>query len=390
VITDMSNLGWLALNTGDLEGAAARFAESAELSRRVYVEPHPNLVHAINAQAKAEQRLLRHETAEPLFREAVAMAGEVYGPDHASTADEVLALADCLTDMGRIEEADEMTRRAIGIHDRTFGPGHETTLRSRYNYAYSVYRRGDHDDAIPLLEESVDAYTAAVGRHHKNTALAINNLGRALRDAGRLEEAEDAFMETREIRVRILGPDHLLVAVADHDIGSNRFHQGRPEEADGLLNAALAVYDAQLDGTHSVFASIMRLMAWVDLDLDRPRQALERLERGRPAAVATKGEDHEEILLFDLLEGVARARLGEVGSAASVAETVEPKLAGLEPGMRAECLLELGRIHALTGRHRDAERALTEARDVFGGSYGAGHHLTGRAERELAALNRAR
>jgi len=386
VITDMSNLGWLALNTGDLAGASERFGETAALSRRVYAEPHPNLIHAINAQATADQRLERYETAEPLFRETVALAEEVYGPDHASTADEVLDLAECLSDMDRDAEADALTQRAIGIHETVFGPDHEVTLRSSYNYAYSVYKRGDYEKAVGLLEQSVVAYTASVGRGHKNTALAINNLGRALREVGRLDEAAEAFAETRDIRVQTVGPDHLLVGVADYDLGKARYFQGRLDEADELLNVALSVYTAKLDSTHSAFSLILNLMARVDLDDGRPRQALDRLARGRLVTLAAKGEDHEDVMAFDVLDGVARAHLGEHEQAGSIAALIEPRLADLEPRKRALHQLDLGRLHALSGRYEDAERMLLAARDAYDETYGAGHHMTGRAGEELIAM----
>lgn len=390
VITDMSNLGWLALNTGDLEGAAERFEEAAALSRRVYTEPHPNLIYAINAQANAEQKLGHFPEAEALFREGLALAQEVYGPDHSATADAMFDLGECLSAMGRAEESDEMSLRAIAIQEEAFGPDNETTMRSRYNYAYAVYDRGDFELAIPLLEKALADYTAAVGREHDFTALVLSNLGRALRDAGRLEESLEPLTECRDIRARLLGPDHLLVGVADHDLGKALFLLGRLKEAGDRLDGALTVYTAQLDSAHRVLGTVRILQARVDLDRGHPDQALARLAVSRPITLAARGEDHEEMLETDVLEGVARARLGEIDAAEALATHLEGRLDGLKPMPRALNQLGLGRIHTLSGRYDDAEKMLRAAHDTYSKAYGEKYYLTRQTSAALDELRTAR
>lgn len=389
VITDMSNLGWLAMNTGNLNDASKRFEQAASLSRRVYTEPNPNLIYAINAQATVEQKLKHFESAESLFRECITLAEELYGPEHSSTADNLLDLAECLTDMERISEADEMTQRALAIHEKTFGPEHPTTLRSCYNYAYSVYNRGDYEEAIPLLKQSVAAYTKAVGRDHKNTALALSNLGRALRDDNQLDEAIIHLTETQDIRNRILGPDHLLAGVSDHDLAKALYFQGHFEKSDASLASALTVYTATLDSTHRVFGSILNMMARIDLDLGRPQQALDRLADGRLITLMTRSEEHLELLDNDVLEGVARGRLGEIDLAMAKAARVELRLAELKPLERARYQLDLGRIYTMAGQYEKAEHALLEAHSTYNESNGEAYFMTQQTVRALSELKDA-
>lgn len=384
-ITDLANMGWLALNTEKNERAAELFARAAELSRRVYAEANPKLIHAINAQARAARVLGRYAAADSLYRECVTLAEEVFGPDHASTADELLARADCLSDMGRFEEADALSERAIAIHEKTFGPENPTTLRSRYIYAYSVYSRDEYGKAIPLLERSLKDYLAAAGHDHDHTALVLNSLGRALRDDGRLAEAADRLLEARDIRERVLGPDHLLTGVSDHDLGECRFLQGRLDEAADRIASAIAIYSAKLDGTHRVFGTIRYLLARVDLERGQPAETLALVAAGRPITVAARGEDHEELVVCDALEGLARAQLGEAEAAAALADRAEARLSELSGRRLALIQLDLGRIRALAGDHGAAERLLLASHATCDEAFGAKHSLTRRAVEALIA-----
>nr|MEE4269658.1 tetratricopeptide repeat protein [Candidatus Krumholzibacteria bacterium] len=376
VITDMFNLGWLALNTENLEDASRRFAEVAALSRRVYTEPHPNLITALNAQAKTEQKLERLESAEKLHRESIALAEQVYGSEHATTAELVLDLGECLSEMGRLDEADEQSLRSIEILEAAFGPDNPTSLRARYNYAYSVYDRGDIEKAIPMLEESVAAYTAAVGREHDGTALTLSNLGRALRDIGRVDESFAPLNETRDIRLKIMGPEHMLVGVSNHDLAKANYFRGRLDEAENQLRDALSNYTVSLDSAHRVFGTIQLLFARIDLDQGQPQEALECLDKGRPLSLAARGADHVEQLDFDALEGVARARLGDLETAEERIAGVTPRLDELDAKKRALMLLNLGQVHTLTGHFEDAEKALLESHGTYDDTFGKGHYLT--------------
>ena len=123
MITDLVNLGWLPSIRRSTKGASERFAEVAALSRRVYAEPHPNLITALNAQAMCDQKLGRFDSAEALHRESIELAEQVYGAEHASTAELVLDLGGCLAEMDRLEESDEQSLRADRVLETAFGPG---------------------------------------------------------------------------------------------------------------------------------------------------------------------------------------------------------------------------------------------------------------------------
>jgi eukaryotic-like serine/threonine-protein kinase len=386
VITDMVNMGYLAMNTAQYDTASARFAEAVELSRRVYGDSHPKLIDALRAQAKCEHRIGHIDEAYALYREAWDLSDDVFGPDHLSTADVMSDMSTVLTAMDRDQESDELIYRVYEIQKTQLGPEHPSTLTTEHNIAYSFYTRGEYEEAVRLFRETVTAYTKAYGRESGQTSLALTNLGRSRRGLGELDEAVENFEEALAIRTKIFGADHMSPALSKHDLALTLHAQGHIAKAEDLIRAAITRYVALVDSTHAAVCPALRELAFLELEQDRPQEALDHALQSRRLWVETRGDDFKKMAEFDVIIAAALGQLGRLSEAQLRLQDVLPRIGELSDRPRAVIKITLGRHQTLIGEFEAAEATLLDSYGVFGDKFGDAHPLTRDASEAMVDL----
>jgi tetratricopeptide (TPR) repeat protein len=240
-------------------------------------------------------------------------------------------------------EADEPRRRAVGAE----------------GLGQLAYRAGRPADAIELLEEASELFGekaiarqaltdtlgrayAAVGDVEPSIALFERALraaeeredllatvrfstllSYALSDAGRLDDAgrivASALTHADELtdsqaRVRLLWAQARLHVLGD-----------RPELAERYARKVIELLELTEDSYH--LSRAYRLLATVELERRRPREALELLDRAR--AILPESENETEQSLIELAKACALVQLGELDEAASLAMTLAGALTEL-------------------------------------------------------------
>jgi transcriptional regulator with XRE-family HTH domain len=279
-----------------------------------------------------------------------------------------------------VDRAGELYAQAL---DRA-ATGHERSVAEE-GLGHLAFRTGDVREAVRLFEQ---ALVTSGGEEWERPALA-ESLGRAYASLGELEPCIAIFERCHAAFERM--SDHVqairfacLLGYALSDAGEFmraeqvvskaldqggdsfdpymrarvywskaklRVDQGDPEGASRYAYQALAALELTEDLHYTGLAH--QLIAHIELDRDRPEEALVHLEQGWQLVQRTGTPIERAHFLVE--EARALAKLGDKERAAVLAAQITGLLAGAEP-------IEVGRVYAVLGEVTtdlgDSERAL--------------------------------
>jgi tetratricopeptide (TPR) repeat protein len=109
----VSNLGLLAHEANDLEGAEALLAEALPLLEAALGKEHPRLTVTLHNLAEVKRERGDCAAAEPLFRRALALREAKLGKDHVDVADPLVGLGQCRLAAGDAPGALPLLERAV-------------------------------------------------------------------------------------------------------------------------------------------------------------------------------------------------------------------------------------------------------------------------------------
>jgi tetratricopeptide (TPR) repeat protein len=237
---------------------------------------------------------------------------------------------------------------------------------------------GELGHAIAVLERCVEASTDDPVQYVRFAGL----LGAALTDNGDFAEAErmlaSAIARGREVadpytRARLYWSEARL-----------RGEQGQNERASRYLQRTLEILRATEDGY--AIAHALQNLAHMQLDLGRPREALEHLREGHELIVASGTP--LEIAQYQIEEARALAALGEFEHAAALAMDVGNELRGTHPVDAGRSYALLGEIFSDLGEDERARELLELAVEVL--ERQAPNRYLVQAYKRLASLLRKR
>jgi transcriptional regulator with XRE-family HTH domain len=289
-------------------------------------------------------RLLRE--AEIAFRleneEVVALLEQALAV--AEQEGDRIARSQALEQLGQLAFRDGELRRAVELLEQALAVGGQVEA-DRPSLAESLARAhaalGNLDRSIPILEQCLERFQSDSFQYVRFATL----LCAALTDAGRYVEAQrvidGALSRGKEVgdpvlRARLYWSESRLLA-----------EQGNSAAAEEYAIKTLETL-RPTENTRGVVLSI-HLLAHILVDLERPAEALELLNEGRPmlATAATP----LEIAQYRIEEARALAALGEHERAAALAMELTQQLDGAHPvdagrsyWLLAEIFLELGQL----------------------------------------------
>jgi tetratricopeptide (TPR) repeat protein len=300
----------------------------------------PGYISRIEAGERVPSLQVIRELAHRLDVGEDWLARGATGPPR-DAAEGLLSEADVALRLGDAETAGELFDRLI-----TEAPLPAQRLRARGGLGQLAFGQGDFHEAIRHIEGALDedpdldepglidtlgrAY-AQVGEHEAAIALLRRALDRAERAGNPLDGVrfgvllanayiDDArFSEATDLLARLLGdaPDGDALAFARLYWSQSRLHAMRnePESAARLARRALELLEAT---EHTQYlAKAYHLVAFAELDRGRAEEALELLGRGR--ALLGAQPTVQDVATFEIEEARARASLGQLEEAASLA-----------------------------------------------------------------------
>ncbi|HLT48310.1 MAG TPA: tetratricopeptide repeat protein, partial [Rubricoccaceae bacterium] len=403
------NLGYLLLQTGDLDAAEPELDRALTLRRALHPPGDANLVATLDALAdlhRARGDRLRdaglNRTADvtaswAAYDRALAFADEARGPRSEASGAVLLAMTQLLARFGEVAGQDDGAANALlgldmarfsealdrmgALVEEAAGPDHPALamfaqFRDQVRLA-ALTLAGADDERVALAREL--ATRAEAAGDDAALADALGRLGYAHRDAGAFAEAEAAFLRARALREAALGPDAPEVAVALRDLGGLYREAGRLADARRHYEQALAVAERALTPGDPALADYLDPLANLLYDLGDMQQAEALTERAVAMERTRYGDDGVEAALhladrarFRAAEGDAQAaRAYQEEAIALLDAALERSPSEVAAGLLVAMRGTLGQYLLVLGEEDEARRLLTASLDYARTHFGA-------------------
>lgn len=200
-------LGVLAKDTGDHDGALARYREALALlpDGRAHDGLRATLQHNVAGVAHVRGDLA--EAEEPA-RRAVALRRAIPGVDPCAVASDETVLGAVLAGLGRLDEAETLLRAAHDVWSSRYGSEHYEVAVTLHNLAAVEQARGRLDEAERMFGDVVRIKRTVLGDGHAEVAAALNNLAAVRVELGRHDEALAGYDDAVRILRAAVGDDH--------------------------------------------------------------------------------------------------------------------------------------------------------------------------------------
>ncbi len=275
----IENLGLALAHIGRIPEARESFAESHAMFRAALGDKHPDVALSAANLAQAENDMGDHAAAEALFEEARAIWAATHGEDSVEVARTLDSLGTVAGAQGRYEEALELHRRALAIFADELGEDSAAVAFCTANMGLAHRAMRRFDEARRTFAAAAQIATRAYGKDHDFTAALLNDEGEALVELERYDEARPVLEEALEIRTRVLPPDHPALASSYNTLGQLHGMQGRWAEARRYHERGLEVAERAFGPDHPEAAASRLDLGYVALELERPEEALEQMQR---------------------------------------------------------------------------------------------------------------
>jgi len=238
-IAVLTLLGEAALRSGDVYGAADRFAEAFE---RAEAQGRAEASGLLASMASAQLAGGDPQTALRLSEAALERSSDGE-PLQRLFAAEVRAVA--LDRLGRPLEAAQVFDAVARTRARLQGVGHPATLFAAFNAASALFEGGRFEDALERREVLLQRTIEVLGEDHPLTALAFENAAESRSRAGQAASAGDAHARAVAIYAAVPGAGGTAGARARSAYGLYLLDAGAPQPALDQLRLA---FQAAPDG----------------------------------------------------------------------------------------------------------------------------------------------
>ncbi|MBI2398864.1 MAG: serine/threonine protein kinase [Xanthomonadales bacterium] len=245
VLNLLANAATLSFRKGDYELAERRYREIALTSEQVLGREHPETLRAWAHVAVALSDSGKREEAIAMFSELLPRRAALLGAAHPDVLKMRANLALALRAAGRLEEAKREANDVYQLHRKHAGEAHPETLRALNVLGILARESGDLAGAEVLLRQAARIHGQLNGEAHPETLMMRNNHLAVLRELGRLDEAVSGYATLLSEAERAFPPDHWHLAAIRGHYGETLLRAGRLVEARPLLEASLAIIEAQ-------------------------------------------------------------------------------------------------------------------------------------------------
>lgn len=221
-----------------------------------------------------------------------------------------LHVAAALCDVGDVKigqsqlaDASASFQRARELTTTAAGEGHPAVAQAIAGLGRVEDARGDHEGARARYDEAIALVERAVGSRSPSLAPLHRDMGRSYAAEDNFDAAIASHERAYGLLVDAMG-EHPKVARALFELGQTRLRAGRRDAARSDYEKALRIWEHSRGKDHPDLAFALTHLALLDLDEDKPKPAIERLER----ALKVRGRKSlEPMLLADTQFALARA-----------------------------------------------------------------------------------
>ncbi|MEQ8844165.1 MAG: serine/threonine-protein kinase [Phycisphaerales bacterium] len=215
---------------------------------------------------------------------------------------------------GDLDRAAAVSTEAAELAIKTYGPRHWKAQIVRVGQGEMLKMAERFDDALKVTADILAIRRELLGDQHPDTLVSINNHASVLNGLGRYDEAIRLYHEDIATTTQLYGKDHGSLAPTWANLGRTHIDRGKPDEAIDALNTALTLARKSFD-IRGV-GIILQARAQAYLDVDRPVEAIQDLERSRAIMLRFYAEDHPHNKATADRIATAHERIGDEVNAA--------------------------------------------------------------------------
>ncbi|QQR75915.1 MAG: serine/threonine protein kinase [Holophagales bacterium] len=327
----------------------------------------------------------RYPESETAYRASLSAFERISGAGHPRVAEAQANLAGLLDRLSRPQEARPLFAAAIATQRARLGPRHERLAETLFSYGVLLLGGQEHAAAEAALREALDIF----GPDRFDSAHCLRYLGLSAAGQERYAEAADLYARAAEIYSRTLGPGNVQQQRALANLGWAHARMGKVGEGLAELAGAVAAIERAAGGESYEVRLPLKQLGEVQTTAGRAAAAVATLERVRALEVKLFGtRDHREVAGSELLLAralLARAGPGDRAAARRCLDAALDIFARVRPHdvLRADALLESGRMALADGDRPRARSDLAAAVPLLAEKRGARHASTREAERLL-------
>jgi tetratricopeptide (TPR) repeat protein len=261
---------------------ARRWIELSEALVRAVptTEARANRLHVLGAVAWGDGE---YDEARDHHARALAIQEQTLSSDHPDIAYTLNELGMAALVTGDVDTAREHFERALSILEIALGPDHPNVANSITNLGIAADSEQEYADARKHFERALAIRTSALGPDHPSVTGCLTNLALVAEAEGDYELAHETFERARASFERALGPEHPEMAKVHQNLGVVAYKAGKYEEAHDYHSRAVALYaKTALSADHPEVKEALVYLAMSLLELERPAEAIEHLERALP------------------------------------------------------------------------------------------------------------
>lgn len=362
---DLSNLGSVLQDVGDLVVARECFERALRIDEEVFDLDHPDVARDVNNLGSLLQDIGDLLGARECFERALRIDETIFGAEHPTVAIHVNNIGLVLKDIGELASARLCFERALRIDEAAFGFDHPKVAVVVNNLGLVLEELDDLPNARMCFERALRIDTAAFGPDHPEVATDVNNLGGVLRDLGDLRGARQCYERALRIDEVAFGRDHPNVSISINNLGLVLKDLGDLGGARRCFEHALRIDESALGAGHPELATDVNNLGLVLGDLGDLAGARKSFERALRIDEAVFGPDHSSVARDVNNLGLVLKELGDLGVARLCFERalrIDEEMFGPDHSSVARDLNNLGLVLEDLGDLADArlcyERAL--------------------------------
>jgi len=357
-LTVLGNL-YSALERHDRAIANAR--EALDMAVRLHGPRHAEVQVAQGSLGKVLMRAGRYDEAEVVARANVVLSGDLFGEHHARYADSLSVLADALSAQNKDAESEQLARRALAIEESVYDRPNARIINTLSSLSDSLYNQDKLDETEAVLRRWLAAQVQLTSADDPTTSTILLNLGLVAKRRHEYPQAEDVLR--RALAIYAKRPNAVPASQTSDTwraLGQVLGAQRRWPEADQALQQALSIdRDGPSPDPQRVGMDLLEF-ARVDMALDHPQSALERVDEAMGLLGKSLPPDEQDVDEATIQRAAALGRLARHAEAQQALLPLVAKLrkVGSENVDRerlARALGELGRAQSGGG---DAAAAL--------------------------------
>ena len=346
----LTELAMTLVELGRFEESERSFNEAVAILREHGEERTPVAVDLLSGLGQMELQRGNPDRAQEFLERSASLSIELFGPQHPDVASVLSNLMSIRLWKNDLAGAEKLAREAENIYRLSVPELHPDRVMAQYLLGDILARRGKTDEAAMLLEQALGAQRILYGDASPRTAATMDALVLTRQAQNRLADAEKLGREALAAGTSAHGERHFMTGYYHTSLAGVLIRERKFAEAEKEAKTALEIYNTSLPADHQYVASAEHQLGEI------------MLETGRPV-------DAEAFLTAALNRwqrtGAPQARISRSASA-------------------------LGEALARLGRHREAEKYLSESYQQLAASQGARDEATSVARRRLERFYSAR